>query len=255
MRVLLIEDHAPLARLVGRELQQEYGYEVTLARDPIEARASYRDDSFDLAIVDLFYEHLHRSFDAQRTAGTASVTGTGQLLVTGLAAVHDLTVPRRDTGVVIWTAGESNRRLHLLFAFEDLAVRVFCSKSSGTGRIDTLMAALRAAAEGRTSIDPVLNSYLPADGAPKISENILKEQSKRAIWRALALGARTRGQISEITGYSTRTVGNLIPSMSDDLMMLDAGLRRGEAPMSEVISYASRNWEFFLDDTLRAMFP
>jgi len=40
MRVLLIEDHAPLARLVGRELQQEYGYEVTLARDPIEARAS-----------------------------------------------------------------------------------------------------------------------------------------------------------------------------------------------------------------------
>lgn len=254
MRVLLIEDHVQLAGLVGRELSQEYGHEVTLARDPIEARAAYRDATFDLVIVDLIYEHLTRDFEARRTAGTASLT-SASLLVSGLAAVHDLTVEHRDIGVVIWTSGEANRRLHLLFAYEDLAVRVFCSKSSGTGRVDTLMDALRAAAGGRASIDPVLNSYLPADGAPTISGTILREPAKRSIWRALVLGACTRGQISDITGYSTRTVGNLIPSMFDDLVTLDAGLRRGTAPMSEVISYASRNWEFFLDDTLRVMYP
>jgi hypothetical protein len=117
------------------------------------------------------------------------------------------------------------------------------------------MDALKAAADGRTYIDPVLNSYLPADGAPAISATILHDQSKRSIWRALALGARTRGQISAITGYSSRTVGNLIPAMFDDLAALDTGLGRGDAPMAEVVSYASRNWEFFLDDTLRTMYP
>jgi DNA-binding NarL/FixJ family response regulator len=254
MRVLLIEDHVQLAGLVGRELQQEFGCSVTHARDPVEARALYRAGAFDLAVIDLLYEHLNRDFEARRAAGEASLTQPG-LLVTGLAAVHQLTVPRRDVGVVIWTAGEANRRLHLLFAYEDLAVRVFCSKSSGTGRVDTLMDALKAAADGRTYIDPVLNSYLPADGAPAISATILHDQSKRSIWRALALGARTRGQISAITGYSTRTVGNLIPAMFDDLAALDTGLGRGDAPMAEVVSYASRNWEFFLDDTVRTMYP
>jgi len=254
MRILLIEDHVQLAGLVGRELQQEFGCTVTHKRDPVEAKDAYRAGEFDLAIVDLLYEHLNRDFEARRAAGKISLT-SASLLVTGLAAVHHLMVPRQDIGVVIWTAGEANRRLHLLFAYEDLAVRVFCSKSSGTGRVDTLMEALKAAADGRTYIDPVLNSYLPADGVPTISDTILRDQSKRSIWRALALGARTRGQISEITGYSTRTVGNLIPAMSDDLATLDSGLGRRDAPMAEIVSYASRNWEFFLDDTLRTMYP
>jgi len=254
MRVLVIEDSTQLAGLVGRELEQELGCEVSCARDPVEALAGHRDHEFDLAIVDLLYEHLNRDFEARRIAGTISLT-SASLLVTGLAAVHRLTVPRRDAGVVIWTSGEANRRLHLLFAYEDLAARVFCSKSSGTGRADTLMEALKAAADGRSYVDPVLNSYLPAEGQPAIRDTILREASKRAVWRALAIGARTRGQISEITGYSSRHVGNLIPAMFDDLARLDAGLAPSEAPMADVISYASRNWEFFLDDTVRAMYP
>jgi DNA-binding NarL/FixJ family response regulator len=254
MRVLLIEDHVPLAGLVSRELQQEYGCEVTCAADPLEARTAYRDTSFDLAIVDLLYEHLNRDFDARRAAGTASLTSKS-LVISGLASVYELTVPQARTAVVIWTSGEASRRLHLLFAYEDLAVRVFCSKSAGTGKLDVLMAALRAAADHRGYVDPVLNSYLPADGDPTVSATILKDPAKRAVWRALALGARTRGQVSEITGYSARTVGNLIPAMFDDLSMLDHGLRHSGSPMNDIISYASRNWEFFLDDTVRSLYP
>jgi DNA-binding NarL/FixJ family response regulator len=254
MRVLLIEDHNQLAGLVARELEQEFGCSVTHARDPIEAVAAYRDDEFDLAIIDLLYEHLSRDFEIRRAAGKASLTSS-RLLVTGLAAVHHLTAARRRPGVVIWTSGEANRRLHLLFAYEDLRVRVFCSKSSGTGRIDTLMEALKAATDGRGYVDPVLNSYLPAEGQPTISGTILREPARRAVWRALAIGARTRGQVSEITGYSSRHVGNLIPAMFDDLAAFDTGLQQSEAPMADVVSYAARNWEFFLDDTLRAMYP
>lgn len=222
MRVLLIEDHAQLAGLVSRELHHAHGWQVTCARDPLVARAAYRDTSFDLAIVDLLHEHLIRDFDERRAAGTALLTSKS-LLISGLAAVHDLTVPPRGTGVVIWTSGEVSRRLHLLFAYEDLAARVFCSKSAGTGKLDVLEEALRAAAEKRAYVNPVLNAYLPADGAPAISDTILRDPARRAVWRALAFGARTRGQVSDITGYSARTVGNLIPAMFDDLSALDSG--------------------------------
>ena len=87
MRVLLIEDHAQLAGLVSRELHHAHGWQVTAAaRDPLVARAAYRDTSFDLAIVDLLHEHLIRDFDERRAAGTASLTSKS-LLISGLAAV------------------------------------------------------------------------------------------------------------------------------------------------------------------------
>lgn len=254
MRILLIEDHAQLAGPVSRELQEEFGCTVKHARDPIEAAEAYREGEFDLAVVDLLYQHLNNDFEARRAAGKVTLTSS-RLLVTGLSAVHQLTASGQGTGIVIWTSGEANRRLHLLFAYEDLAVRAFCSKSSGTGRIDTLMEALKAAADRRGYVDPILNSYLPVPGAPKISETILRDQSKRAVWRAIALGAHTRERISDLTGYRPRTVGNLIPQMFSDLSLLDAGLEESEAPMADVVSYASKNWEFFLDDTLRTRYP
>jgi DNA-binding NarL/FixJ family response regulator len=254
MRVLLIEDHTHLAGPVSRELEAEFGCTVKHARDPIEAVGMYRQGEFDLAVVDLLYQHLHEDFEARLAAGKVTLT-SAQLLITGLAAVHHLTASGGDTGIVIWTSGEANRRLHLLFAYEDLGVRVFCSKSSGTGRIDALMEALRAAASHRSYVDPILNSYLPAPGTPKISETILRDQTKRAIWRAAALGGHTRERIGEMIGYRPRTVGNLIPQMYSDLTLLDAGLPPSEAPMVDVVSYASKNWEFFLDDTLRARYP
>jgi DNA-binding NarL/FixJ family response regulator len=254
MRVLLIEDHTHLAGPVSRELEAEFGCTVKHARDPIEAAGMYRQGEFDLAVVDLLYQHLHEDFQARLAAGKVTLT-SAQLLITGLAAVHHLTASGGDTGIVIWTSGEANRRLHLLFAYEDLGVRVFCSKSSGTGRIDNLLEALRAAAAGRSYVDPVLNSYLPAPGTPKISETILRGDSKRAIWRAIALGAHTRERVSEITGYRSRTVGNLTPQMYTDLTLLDPGLGDSKVPLTDLVSYASKNWEFLLDDTVRARYP
>ena len=254
MRVLLIEDHTQLAGLVSRELRQEYDYEVTSVRNPIEAAERYQDETYDVVVVDMLYEQLSREFDERRTVGRRALTG-GRLLVSGLTAVSDVGARSKRTGVVLWTSGEANRRLHLLYAYEDLGVRVFCSKSAGTGDTGPLREAMSAAVAGRAHVDPVLNAYLPVDGAPTVSATFLRDKAKRSIWRCLALGARSRGEISEISGYSTRTVGNLISGMLEDVMALDPGVRRTGAPMSEVASYASRNWEFLLDDVVRARYP
>ncbi len=254
MHVLLIEDHSQLAGLVSRELQEKHDYKITWARDPVSAGDSYREMNFDLAIIDLIYAHLNEEFEGLRRRGEVTVTSS-RLLVTGLLAVQELTAPPRDTKIVIWTSGEANRRLHMLYSYEELKIRVFCSKSSGNGTTDTLVSALRAAAEERTFVDPVLNSYLPVANSPTVSATILRESTKRAVWRSLAMGARTRNEISEITGYSKRTIGNLVPEMLNDLIEFDPGVSRSSAPMAQLISYASCNWEFFLDEVIRARWP
>jgi DNA-binding NarL/FixJ family response regulator len=251
-RILLVEDHTQLAGLVSRELTADHGYEVVCARDPLEARDLYQSTNFDLAIVDLLFEHLNRVFERRPVPGALT---NGQMLTSGLTTVSELSRAPHRTGVVLYTAAEADRRLHMLYAYEDLGIRVFCSKAPGTGRVDNVADALSAAATGRTYVDPVLNAYLPIDGAPAVAATLLREEAKRAIWRALALRAVSRGQIAEITGYSPRTIGNLIPSMFDDLTVLDSGLRHSGAPMGDLISYASDNWQFFLDDVVRQKYP
>lgn len=254
MHVLLIDDHSQLAGLVGRELRDNHGYETTWERDPIRARERYCRQDYDIAIIDLLYSHLSQDFEDLRKHHLVTATSR-HLLISGLLPIQELTAPSRHTKIVIWTSGDPNRRLHMLYAYEELGMRVFCSKSSGGGTSDPLVGALRAAAEGQVFIDPVLNSYLPAENSPTLRGTILRESSKRAIWRALALGARTRSEINEITGQAKRTIGNLIPTMLDDLIEFDRGISRNSPPMAELIGYATRNWEFFLDEVVRAQFP
>lgn len=254
MRVLLVEDHSQLAGPISRELTDEYGHEVDWVRDPLQAHDRLHNKCYEVAVVDLLYEHLTQQFDARRLSHRVSLTGS-QMLITGLSAVAAFQKTTSRRGVVLWTSGEANRRLHLLFAYEEFGIRAYCSKSAGTGKADVLNETLLAAAEGRNCVDPVLNSYLPAAGDRKISQTLLREGSRRAIWRALSLGAHTRAEIAAITGYSERTIGNLIPRILDDLVELDPGLMPGRSPLGEVAAYASRNWEFFLDDAVRARYP
>jgi hypothetical protein len=111
-----------------------------------------------------------------------------------------------------------------------------------------------AAAGGKTWTDPVLNSYLPTGQARKLSQILLAEQPHRRIWRAISLGAHSRREIAQRTHYSTRTVGNCIPAMYDELLEFDQGMAGGGAPFAEVIRFAAMNWEFFLDDAVRARY-
>lgn len=58
-------------------------------------------------------------------------------------------------------------------------------------------------------------------------------------------------EIAKITGYSSQTVGNLIPEMLKDLLAFDPGIVEPGKPLGEIVRYASRNWEFFLDEAVR----
>lgn len=251
MRVLLIEDTTQLAWPVAELLRGEHGHEVEIARDPLEARKIA--GPFDVVVVDLLFEHLSQEFDRRRLGREVRPT-RDRMLITGLTAVNDFLARPDPSGIVLWTSGEANRRLHLLFAEEELKIRAYCSKSSGTGKADVLNAAIVAAAAGRPYADPVLSPYLPSSHGHAITKTILREEAHRAIWRAVALGAHSREEIADLTGQSRRTVGNLMRDLLDELLTLDPGIQAGK-PLNEVVRYANRNWEFFLDDAVRARFP
>jgi DNA-binding NarL/FixJ family response regulator len=254
--ILLVEDSDQLAGATSRELEQVYGHKVTWVRDPTSLEEKLSKQRFDVAIVDVLYEHLNREFDVKRLARKIRVRGD-QLLISGLSAIYMLRQKSPEVGTVVWTIGEANRRLHLLYAYENLVMRNYCSKSSGTGRADTLARSARMAHEGQQFIDPVLNPYLPLEKehARRASDIILNDECKRAIWRAIAVGADTRSEIGRLAGYSDRTVGNRIPEMYRDLLEFDAGLVPSKSPFLEVVRYATSNWQFFLDEAVRLMYP
>lgn len=252
--ILLIEDSDQLAGSTSRELRQEYGHAVTWIPDPTSMEQKLSEQKVDVAIIDLLYEHLNLEFDARRLARKVEVRGE-RLLVTGLTAIRALRAHHPSVGIVVWTSGEANRRLHLLYSYQDLAMRNYCSKSPGTGHVDTLECTARMAYERRPFIDPVLNPYLPTDSTRWASRILLRDSCKRAIWRAIAIGAATRPEIARIAGYAPRTIGNRIPEMYQDLLEFDAGLLSSNTPLLEVVRYADRNREFFLDDAVRVMYP
>ncbi|MFD7626485.1 hypothetical protein ACFV7Q_10630 [Streptomyces sp. NPDC059851] len=254
MRILLVEDSDLLAGAVGRELEREYGHVVTPVRDPLGLDGLLERERFDMAVVDLLYEHLNKDFDALRSSGKLGIRGNA-LLVSGLTAIRTLQNRPSPVPTVVWTSGEANRRLHLLYSYQDLGVRAYCSKSPGTGRLDVLEAAARQAVAGAPYVDPVLNPYLPSRKARSASRILLEDETKRAIWRAVALGARTRQEIGTLAGYAPRTVGRLIPEMYQDLTEFDIGLPESRTPFVDLVRYAAGNWQFFLDEAVRAAYP
>src|ERR1700728_2720939 len=244
LNILLIEDSDQLAGSTSRELTQEYDHRVTWIPDPALLEQRLSRERFDVAIIDLLYEHLNLEFDARKLARKVQVRGE-PLLITGLTAIRVLREKYPSVGIVVWTTGEANRRLHLLYSYQDLAMRNYCSKSPGTGRVDMLEHAARTAFEHRPFVDPVLNPYLPQDSTRWAGRILLGDPCKRAIWRAIAVGAATRPEIAHIAGYAPRTIGNRIPEMYQDLLEFDTGLIGGNTPLLEVVRYASRHWEFF----------
>jgi DNA-binding NarL/FixJ family response regulator len=252
--VLIVEDATQLATAVAYQLENWHGYSVSCVRDPNAMRAQLAAQHYDLALVDLLYEHLNQEFNTRRLAGQVSLTAP-VLLVTGLTALRTIQQLSPGTRTVVWTSGEANRRLHILYAYEELSQRVFCSKSSDAEHAGAIADALRAAADGLGYVDPVLNSYLPRPGAATISATLLREEVRRAIWRAVALGAHTRTDVARVTGYKPRYVGNQMPDMYADLQSFDPGLPDSHQPLIEIVRYAATNWQFFLDDAVRQTYP
>jgi DNA-binding NarL/FixJ family response regulator len=252
--VLLVEDEDQVAGLTQRELAREYGHEVTLAGDPETAARRLGEQTFDVVVVDILFHQLLQDFERRRLARQVT-PGSERLLSSGLAVIQLVRKTQPSSKVAIWTTGDMGRRLHLVFAREELDTRVFCSKRSGAGRLDTLNRAIVAAESGRPYIDNILGVYMPARGAATLRQTLLAKPVHRAIWRALSLGEHTNESIAALIGFAPKTVRSASGNMMGELLAFDPGRLPNRKPQPELIQYASANQAFFLDDTVRELYP
>lgn len=246
MRVLIVEDTA-IGELMAEKLEQNFGYQVTWVCDPLQARMC--KESFDVVVVDLLFEKLNQEFSYRCRAGQVDLQ-RDQLLISGLTTVEDVIQSGARIGIVIWSTAEANRSLHLLYAHEVLGVRVFCSKSYGRSNVDLLNTAIQHAAAGYPFIEAEMR-YHVSSRQRRLKNILLEPPRHRAIWRAVASGARTRPEIQAAVFFDPK---NVLPELGHAIAELAPAVSMGP-PLNEVNSYASRNWEFFLDDAVRRRFP
>lgn len=249
MRILLVEDEGMAARTAVAELNDAMPCEVVVATDPIEGLARLGHDRFDVAIVDMLYLRHSVEFEQRRRLGLVRLTDA-RLYLSGLAVLHAANSTRPATKTVLWTNGEPNRRLHIVFAHEQLGCRVMCLKDT----VGKLPDAVRAAAEGRELVDPLLRMHFPPATARTLENTFFTADTKSAVWRALALGVHELSAIAEIVGVSARTIRSGMDELRARLVAFDPGCAPDGPPKAEMIRYAGQNWQFFLDDTVREFY-
>ena len=254
MRVLLVEDEEQLAGLAQRELEREYGHQVVVAPGLREAEKYLGEQTFDVVVVDILYDPLVTELDRRRLVQPLRPTDE-KLLASGLSVITATLDIEQPPGIVVWTSSDPSRRLHLVFAYEDLGVRVFCSKRSGNGNLEPLHQAIEAAGARRRYADNILGVYLPGKRSFALSATLLREQSHRMFWRALALGYHTAEEIANVTPYAKKTVRSAMGKMLDDLRVINRDAGDTKKPQPELVRYASSNRYFFLDDAVRKLYP
>lgn len=248
MNVLVVEDEGVAGTMATTELTTALGCRITAVADPLEALARLRSERFDIAVVDMLYRAHSAEFEDRRRRGHVRLTDP-RLHLSGLAVLDAASTA--GVASVMWTNGEANRRLHMLFAYESLGCRHLCSKDV----LGSLSAAVQAAQAGRDHLDPVLRMYLPPANAPSLQRTFFASSTKLAVWRALALGIHEHRRISDVVGVAAGSVRRGMDDMRTRLVEFDPGCSRDGSPSPELIRYASQNWEFFLDHTVREAHP
>jgi DNA-binding NarL/FixJ family response regulator len=273
LRVLLAEDDPYYAGLFGGLLRAETGADVVIVHSPHGASRLLRDEAFDVVVVDMRFRDEADAFAVRRDDGQVSIVSDREFLLSGLSIIQaartyghrpmDVTA---KPAVVVWSIAESNRVLQLIFAYEVLGVRAFCTKGSrarvagGVG-IDIgaggggLAEAVRRAAAGESYADNEARAYLPARNAVGLAESLFVRPTWRSVWRSLALKRSDRKSIKAPIFQAQSTVNKALVEISNALERFDPGLPRGRDPLQQLHSYADHNWEFFLDDAVMRTYP
>ena len=250
MRILVVEDQQSSARFAVDELKRYLACDVTVALTPHRGIAELRAGGYDVVVIDMLFRAETANFEQRRRAKKVSLDDV-ELHLSGLAVLDEARRASPPPRPVLWSSGEPNRHLHMLFAFEELACAVFCAKDGS----DDLAQAVAAAYRGEQYISPTLSFYVPNVHGKPLRETILSQSSKLAVWRAIALGTHQHTVLARLTGVSSRTIRTGMGEMRRRLLELDPGLSDEESPSTEVLRFASQNWEFFLDQTVRRHFP
>ncbi|MEV8375724.1 hypothetical protein AB0P21_23510 [Kribbella sp. NPDC056861] len=265
MKVLLVDDDANhVDMVIDRMRQERRGIEVRYVANPAEARQALDSSEYDVAVVDLLYRELKEQYRSRIAAGDVSLTGDSTFLVSGLQTLADVkergrrpgAVARRP-GVVVWTSMEDNRALHVRYAYQELAVRVYCAKAarspSRQSAVGNLLIAIDAAEQGSSHDDSLTKPFLP-DGGPTVGEVFFASAIGRGVWRALALGFKGEKAVAGQLGIDYR-IANEVTQLRGQLSALDPGVGSEGAHLATLVAYAQANWEFFLDDTVMRQYP
>jgi DNA-binding NarL/FixJ family response regulator len=256
MRVLLVDDHNQFAELASDELRNVHGFDVAYAIDPLAAAHHLRANEFDVVVVDVLYHHLTKRYGARRRSGQISIQQDRSFHLSGLAVLHEASLCAQPPRSVIWTIGDSNRELHMLFAYQQFAARVFCSKGPTSGRLSSLAEAIEIANAGSSYTDPLLDGYLPRERMQQIAASLFGKPLWRDIWRVFALGkADDLKKVGSLSGYSAKTVRNIMAEMARGVVDVNPFVKVGHKPMNVLVAFAESNWEFFLDDTAMRLYP
>lgn len=247
MRILVVEDMGIAGAMAHTELAEAMPCEPVVVPDPVAALDRLRRERFDAAVVDMLFQSHSDEFERRRRDGRVRLTDA-RLHLSGLALLR--AARSAGTPAVLWTSGEPNRRLHMTFAHEQFACRGMCPKDKGK-----LATAVRAVVAGREYLDPILRMHLPPRSAPTLRETFFSSEPRRAMWRAMALGLHHHARIAQAVGVKSGTVRRSVEEMRTRLVAFNPGCSDEGPPTPELVRYASQNWEFFLDDTVREVFP
>lgn len=250
MRILIVEDEGVAAQMATTELVNAMPCEISVVATPADAIARLSHEDFHVTVVDMLCLAHSDKFEARRRNGEVRLTDP-QLHLSGLAVLQAVRASKRGTAPVLWTNGEPNRRLHMMFAYEQLGCQVMCPKDA----VGKLPLAVRAAVASHQHIDPVLRMHFPPLRSPSLRETFFASSSKLAVWRAMALGLHDHTAIARTVGVSAGTVRRGMDDMRTKLVAFDPGCTLDGPPTPQLVRYASQNWQFFLDDTVREFFP
>jgi len=194
------------------------------------------EDPFDLAMVDMLFRGCPMS---------------------GLGAMRILRDSSPGTKVIVRSADEENRLLHLLAAFSFFEPLAFESKSEGPERIRDLV----LAAQECKAVTSSASLYRLEGGLPDPVNRLIRNKTDLTLWQMLARFDK-RDDIARASFVSSRTVDNFIGDkhpVVDELMdsFGDAAVRihvghelDRHTPLIRLTSFARTHPSFFRDPTL-----
>ncbi|KAA2247309.1 response regulator transcription factor [Solihabitans fulvus] len=250
LRILIVEDEGVSVEAAINALRTAASAAIDVVSGPFEAIEKMKAESYDVALVDMLFRTESDEFETRRRLGRIGLDG-GQLHQSGLAVLHAIAKLGLPTRPVIWSGGAPNRRIHMIFAHEVMGCRVMCAKEAS----GDLPRAVAAALQGSEYMHPVLGMYLTPDYARPLKETLLASPARLRIWRAMASGQHQHKAIAKSAGVKPSTIRKSMDDLRSKLLEFDPGYPANGSPSTELIRYVAQNWEFFLDDTVRAMFP
>lgn len=258
MSVLLVDD-AAYAKLMATLLTDRYRHRVHYADGPDSAVGHLRRHTYDVLVVDVLFGPEMTRFDQRFREGRVSPVD-GPFPQSCLSVLGEAARSGRAGSSVIWTEGDDKRLLHMRFAQERLGVRVFADKNQDGDAVPMLHDAITKAARDEPSVDRRLQEEgIRADNryTTSVADSLFTPGARAAVWRALALGAKSYQDIRRAIGLlmDKTQFSHLADRMATDADNLNVISEvRGREKLAFLTAFAERHRRFLLDRFIKAHF-